>query len=120
MRMRSLSRAICLFTLALLPALAGRAADTRAWKPAAAPLMTRWAKDVRPDRVRPEYPRPLAQRKEWLSLNGLWDFDFDDKDWGRKNGWGYRPPLKQRILVPFTYEAALSGIGKGKEIHERV
>ena len=28
--------------------------------------------------------------------------------------------FNQKILVPWTYEAALSGIGKGKEIHERV
>lgn len=121
MRLRRVSWVAALFTLSLLPPLARVAgAPSTSWKPAPAPLMTHWAKDVRPDRVRPEYPRPLAQRKEWLSLNGLWDFDFDNKDWGRKNGWGSRPPLTQRILVPFTYEAALSGIGKGREIHERV
>jgi hypothetical protein len=90
------------------------------WSPAAAPLMTRWAKDVRPDRVRPEYPRPLLVRKDWKSLNGLWEFAFDDENAGRRENWHQNRPLPLRILVPFTYEAALSGIGKGAEIHERV
>jgi len=76
--------------------------------------------DVRPDNARPDYPRPLAVRKEWKSLNGLWDFDFDDKNWGAKAGWKLRPPLTRKILVPFTFESALSGIGKGDEVHERV
>ena len=91
-----------------------------AWKPAPAPLMTRWAKDVRPENPRSEYPRPLLVRKEWQSLNGLWQFAFDDKNEGRAAGWQSGRPLPEQILVPFTFEAALSGIGKGKEVHERV
>ena len=30
------------------------------WKPGKAPLMTRWAKDVNPDKCLPEYPRPQS------------------------------------------------------------
>jgi hypothetical protein len=111
----------------LLPMLAAalaaaplQAQDRAAWKPAAAPLLTRWAKDVNPDRARPEYPRPLLVRKEWQSLNGLWQFAFDDRNEGRTAGWHFGKEMPLRILVPFTYEAALSGIGKGSEIHERV
>jgi hypothetical protein len=103
--------------------LVGRSAaaqtETATWKPAPAPLMTRWANDVRPDNVRPEYPRPLLVRKDWQSLNGLWEFAFDDKNEGRAQGWSSGKTLPQQILVPFTFEAALSGIGKGKEVHER-
>ncbi len=44
------------------------------WQPAKGPLMTRWAKDVSPDKVHPEYPRPQMVRKDWLNLNGLWDY----------------------------------------------
>jgi hypothetical protein len=44
------------------------------WKPAKGPLLTKWAKDVSPDKVWPEYPRPQMVRKEWLNLNGLWDY----------------------------------------------
>jgi hypothetical protein len=45
-----------------------------AWKPALGPLMTRWAKDVSPEKVHPEYPRPQMVRKNWTNLNGLWDY----------------------------------------------
>jgi hypothetical protein len=40
------------------------------WKPAAGPLMTRWARDVTPENVHPEYPRPQMVRHDWLNLNG--------------------------------------------------
>ena len=99
---------------------ARRTDETANWKPAAAPLMTRFAHDVSPDKPRPEYPRPLMQRKEWQSLNGLWQFAFDDADTGGKSGWTTGKTLPERILVPFTFEAALSGIGKGREIHEHL
>jgi len=45
-----------------------------AWKPAGGPLMTRWAKEVSPEKVHPEYPRPQMVREDWLNLNGLWDY----------------------------------------------
>src|SRR5207253_2503213 len=57
--------------VALLSASSARGAD---WKPAKSPLMTRWAKDVSPEKVWPEYPRPQMARKEWMNLNGLWQF----------------------------------------------
>lgn len=95
-------------------------AQDSAWKPAAAPLMTKWAKTVTPQNVRKEYPRPLMVRKEWQSLNGIWQFAFDDNGAGNSAGWNSGRDFQDRILVPFTFEAALSGIGKGKEIHERV
>src|SRR5271169_4654281 len=44
------------------------------YKPAAGPLMTKWAKDVSPEKVWPEYPRPQMVRKDWVNLNGLWDY----------------------------------------------
>src|SRR5437763_10062530 len=92
-----------LAVLVLLPA--ARAAD---WKPADAPLMTRWAKDVKPDRVLPEYPRPQMRRERWQNLNGLWQFavakEGETAPVGRE--------LADRILVPFPVESALSGIMK--------
>jgi Glycosyl hydrolases family 2, sugar binding domain/Glycosyl hydrolases family 2, TIM barrel domain/Glycosyl hydrolases family 2 len=74
------------------------------WKPAAGPLMTRWAKDVTPANAHPEYPRPQLVRKEWLNLNGLWDYAILPKSEGR--------PAKYEgsILVPFPVESALSGV----------
>jgi hypothetical protein len=90
------------------------------WKPATVPLMTRWAKEVSPDKARPEYPRPQFVRKDWLNLNGIWEFAFDDADTGLSGGWSSGKSFPEKILVPWTFEAALSGIGKGQEIHERV
>ncbi len=50
------------------------------WQPAESPLFTKWAKDVSPDNVWPEYPRPQMVREEWLNLNGLWDYTIVGKD----------------------------------------
>ena len=47
---------------------------------------------------RPEYPRPDFQRENWLTLNGEWDFSFDE------------PSFDRKILVPFACETKLSGI----------
>jgi beta-galactosidase/beta-glucuronidase len=69
------------------------------WQPAAGPLKTRWAKDVTPDNVLPEYPRPQMVRKDWLNLNGLWDIKLGDG-------------TESKILVPFAIESALSGVMK--------
>src|SRR5690554_2198717 len=56
------------------------------------------------------YPRPQFVRKEWINLNGIWEFCFDDDNIGEKEGWygGLKNP--KEILVPFTYETKLSGI----------
>ncbi|RYG46119.1 hypothetical protein EON79_10960 [bacterium] len=76
------------------------------------PLTTKWAKDVKADAPRPEYPRPRMERKEWQSLNGRWDFAFVGED-GKESG-------ATKIVVPFPYEAALSGVGADKGVHDRV
>ena len=39
-------------------------------------LKTRWAKDVNADNVHREYPRPQMVRKDWQSLNGVWQLAF--------------------------------------------
>jgi hypothetical protein len=76
------------------------------WKPAAGPLMTKWAQTVRPDDVRGEYPRPQMVRSEWLNLNGLWDYAIRPKDANQPR------TFDGRILVPFPIESALSGVMK--------
>jgi hypothetical protein len=78
------------------------------WKPAKAPLMTRWAKDVTPESVHPEYPRPQMVRKDWKNLNGLWQFASADEVKETPVG----KDLSGQILVPFPMESALSGVGK--------
>src|ERR1041385_8192638 len=113
-------RFICVALMASLSQLSVHSSADSTWKPAPAPLMTRWAKDVSPEKARPEYPRPNFVRKDWLNLNGIWEFSFDDANEGTGAGWKSGHALPERILVPWTFEAALSGIGKGNEIHERV
>ncbi|MDM5329098.1 sugar-binding domain-containing protein [Neobacillus sp. CF12] len=60
---------------------------------------------------RPEYPRPQLVRKEWLNLNGEWDFAFDDNNTGVKEKWFQtEDAFDQKINVPFAYQTELSGI----------
>jgi len=61
---------------------------------------------------KPEHPRPDFERAQWLNLNGVWEFAFDPKDDGIKEGW-FKPngkPFPLRIVVPFPWESKLSGI----------
>src|SRR3954464_8498251 len=77
------------------------------WKPVPGPLATRWAKDVSPEKVHPEYPRPQMVRagKKWINLNGLWDYAVTEED--------ARPAkFDGQILVPFPIESSLSGVMK--------
>lgn len=48
---------------------------------------------------RPEYPRPLLRRPDWVNLNGEWEF-----------GSGVDARFDRHILVPFCPESELSGI----------
>ena len=73
------------------------------------------------DLPRPEYPRPQFRRTDWINLNGEWHFAFDDKDAGFAERWqAVSPrelgsdgsPFDRRIVVPFCYQAKLSGIGE--------
>ncbi len=78
-------------------------------------LITRWGKDVAPDNAWKEYPRPQMARKNWLNLNGLWNYtitsnslDAQPSEWFGK------------ILVPFSIEAPLSGVGRQVETNEAI
>lgn len=46
------------------------------------------------------FPQPDKERKEWLNLNGLWDFSFE------------RPEFNRKIEVPFSWSSPLSKIGE--------
>ncbi|MCC3295742.1 beta-galactosidase [Arthrobacter sp. zg-Y411] len=63
------------------------------------------------DIPRPEHPRPQFVRKNWVNLNGTWDFEIDRSDSGLDRGLLERP-LNASITVPFAPEAELSGIGE--------
>jgi hypothetical protein len=76
------------------------------WRPAPGPLMTRWAAEVGPTNALPEYPRPQLVRRDWLNLNGLWDYAITPA--GISGVTNY----DGEILVPFPVESALSGVGR--------
>jgi hypothetical protein len=74
--------------------------------------MSKFAKDVNPANVLPEYPRPQLVRKDWLNLNGLWQFQPGAEGETLPAG-----KLSRTILVPFPVESALSGV---MEHHDRL
>jgi beta-galactosidase/beta-glucuronidase len=53
---------------------------------------------------RPEYPQPQFERAQWLSLNGTWEFEFDDRNAGMPAA------FTRKIVVPFAFETPRSGI----------
>ncbi len=61
--------------------------------------------------VRAEHPRPDRQRRDWLTLNGEWDFEIDNSKSGKGKKFFERTCLNDKILVPFSPESRLSGIG---------
>ncbi|MGC4806181.1 glycoside hydrolase family 2 protein [Micromonospora sp. DT233] len=71
----------------------------------AVPPTTQWGEALDPDRVLPEYPRPQLARDSYLNLNGRWAYAITDDD---------RQPTRYdgEILVPFSPEAPLSGVGR--------
>jgi beta-galactosidase/beta-glucuronidase len=62
------------------------------------------------DIPRPEHPRPQLVRPDWVSLNGVWQFEIDQGDSGVERGLVDRE-LAASITVPFAPESQLSGIG---------
>lgn len=84
------------------------------WLAAASPLGA-FAADPIP---RPEHPRPDRFREPWLNLNGTWEFEFDDADAGLKADWPVQnKPFSRSIVVPYPFQAKLSGIGDGGVHH---
>ncbi|MDE6194110.1 MAG: beta-galactosidase [Muribaculaceae bacterium] len=77
-----------------------------AWEPKGDHIKTRWAAEVDPENVLPEYPRPLMVRDEWVNLNGLWDYAIVPA--GQTMNDSYF--AGDQILVPFPIESSLSGV----------
>ncbi len=76
------------------------------WSPVPGRIQTRWAKDVDPECTLPEYPRPQMVRDRWINLNGLWDYTIEPL------GSPTPDQYPGKILVPFSVESSLSGVGK--------
>lgn len=112
-----IQRLFLVLLLIAIPAIFGTFCSTGtdapkpAWQSVEGKIMTRWAEEVQPDTVHPEYPRPQMKREEWKNLNGMWEYAIrpaEEKAPEQYDG---------SILVPFPVESALSGVKKpvGKE-----
>jgi hypothetical protein len=66
-------------------------------------ITTRWFSRVNRDAPLSEYPRPQFVRKDWICLNGLFDYavtgDIVD----------FPVEYDGKIVVPFAIESKLSG-----------
>ena len=72
-------------------------------------LSTVWGENIDKNRVLPEYPRPQMMRSEYTMLNGTWEYAIckvSDSDTQ------VMPPSQGEILVPFSPESDLSGVGR--------
>ncbi len=92
----------------LLVILCSAPAFSQQWKMADVPLKTMWADKVDINNVLPEYPRPQMVRDRWVNLNGVWDF----KPYTAGDKMPLPKKLSDKILVPFAWESAVSGIRK--------
>ncbi len=65
----------------------------------------------------PEHPRPDFERKEWINLNGVWNFQFDSVNAGIRDQW-YRQKtaFNQQIMVPFPWGSKLSRVEDNADI----
>ena len=74
------------------------------WKPVPDQMLTRWGRELSPESTWTEYPRPGLVRDSWTNLNGLWDYVItrSTETPGKFDG---------EILVPFSVESPLSGVG---------
>ena len=60
---------------------------------------------------RPEYPRPILARAQWLNLNGPWLFRTDAEDEGMDARWfASGLPDASEIVVPYPVESEASGV----------
>ncbi|MBE9463896.1 glycoside hydrolase family 2 protein [Dyadobacter subterraneus] len=83
-------------------------------------LPTRWTKQAMESNVPlSEYPRPQLQRKDWMCLNGKWDYVG-----GQKAASALFPSQTisfegstEQILVPYCPESVLSGIERSQQIN---
>ena len=75
------------------------------WVPVGNNIKTEWASKIDPSNPLPEYPRPQMVRKNWVNLNGLWNYAVTEASAESFKSEG-------RILVPYAVESSLSGVGR--------
>ncbi|QDT08605.1 glycoside hydrolase family 2 protein [Stieleria marina] len=82
-------------------------AAKRNTKPFQSELITQWGEELTAASAWTQYPRPALKRQDWTNLNGNWDYAVTPneqtetpKQWNGK------------ILVPFSLESKLGGVGR--------
>lgn len=65
------------------------------------------------------YPRPDFKRECWYSLNGEWQFDFEENRINSLDEWMNDCTFSKKIIVPFTYQTKKSGIQENV-FHDKV
>jgi len=86
--------------------------------------LTRWGEQLDSAAVLPEYPRPQLRREQWQNLNGAWSVAFTPFDDGENDPLAVADPTAPPaawdgdIIVPFSPETPLSGVGRTLRSHE--
>ena len=79
-------------------------------------LTTVWGEALDPSNVLPEHPRPRMQREEYAMLNGVWEYAITPVDGEADAKTLAQQAIPSRwdgqIVVPFSPEAPLSGVGR--------
>ena len=67
-------------------------------------MLTPWGEALDREHLLPEYPRPQLRRNSYLNLNGIWEYAITKT--------AEKPAAMQgEIVVPFSPETPLSGVG---------
>ncbi len=61
------------------------------------------------------FPRPIMERKNWMSLNGIWEFSFEEDSSVSGLKKYIHKELNMEICVPYCYQSEKSGIHDLKE-----
>src|ERR1019366_4890587 len=101
-----IAAAILLATLSAMSRVSAQTAPTH--------IRTRWAADVTPEHVLPEYPRPQMVRSAWTNLNGNWDYAITAREAKTPTAWD------GKILVPFPIQSQLSGVERAVSDSQRL
>ncbi|MEF3404903.1 glycoside hydrolase family 2 protein [Agromyces sp. CCNWLW203] len=85
---------------------------THAARPLPTALLTEWGEQL--DRVHPlpEYPRPQLVRSSYLNLNGVWQYAITPGGTTGGEAPGALDGYDGEIVVPFSPESLLSGVGR--------
>ncbi len=77
-------------------------------------IKTRWFDKVDRECPLDGYPRPQLERENWVCLNGSYDYAVTGENDAKPENY------EGKILVPFSIESGLSGVGRALKSTERL